>query len=119
MEYTVGHIFEGIYPPEAARWCDEGQQFHIEEIESVLTKTDPMTGDTVPVRRFMIVENQPQPEPTPEEIAALENADMIDAMPDAVADLSEQVSINATSNAELADAIADLSMVVSNFAGSK
>lgn len=48
-----------------------------------------------------------------------DKADMIDALPDAVADLSEQVSSNATSNADLADAIADLSMVVSNLAGAK
>lgn len=48
-----------------------------------------------------------------------DKADMIDALPDAVADLSEQVSSNATSNAELADALADLSMVVSNLAGAK
>lgn len=46
-------------------------------------------------------------------------ADMIDAVPDAVADLSEQVSSNATGNADLADAIADLSMVVSNLAKTK
>lgn len=50
---------------------------------------------------------------------AKDKADMIDALPDAVADLSEQVSSNVTSNAELADAIADLSAVVSNLAGSK
>lgn len=50
---------------------------------------------------------------------AKDKADMIDALPDAVADLSEQVSSNATSNADLADALADLSMVVSNFAQTK
>lgn len=50
---------------------------------------------------------------------AMDKADMIDALPDAVADLSEQVSGNATNNAELADALADLSMVVSNLAGAK
>lgn len=50
---------------------------------------------------------------------AMDKADMIDALPDAVANLSEQVSSNATSNAYLADAIADLSMVVSNIAGAK
>lgn len=50
---------------------------------------------------------------------AKDKADMIDALPDAVADLSEQVSNNVTSNAELADALADLSMVVSNLAGAK
>lgn len=50
---------------------------------------------------------------------AKDKADMIDALPDAVADLSEQVSSNATSNADIADALADLSMVVSNLAGAK
>lgn len=50
---------------------------------------------------------------------AKDKADMIDALPDAVADMSEQVSSNATSNAEIADALADLSMVVSNLVGSK
>lgn len=50
---------------------------------------------------------------------AKDKADMIDALPDAVADLSDQVSSNATSNADLADALADLSMVVSNLAGAK
>lgn len=48
-----------------------------------------------------------------------DKVDMINALPDAVADLSEQVSSNATSNTELADALADLSMVVSNLAGAK
>lgn len=50
---------------------------------------------------------------------AMDKADMINALPDAVADLSEQVSSNATDNAELADALADLSMVVSNLVGAK
>ena len=50
---------------------------------------------------------------------ARDKAGMIDALPDAVADLSEQVSSNATSNAELADALADLSIVVSNIAVAK
>lgn len=50
---------------------------------------------------------------------AKDKADMISELPDAVADLSEQVSSNATSNAELADALADLSAVVSNLAVSK
>lgn len=50
---------------------------------------------------------------------AKDKADMIDALPDAVADLSEQVSSNVTSNADLADALADLSMIVSNLAQTK
>lgn len=50
---------------------------------------------------------------------AKDKADMIDALPDAVADLSEQVSSNATSNADLADALADLSAVVSDIVQAK
>lgn len=50
---------------------------------------------------------------------ANDKADMIDALPDAVADLSEQVSSNANSNAELADALADLSAVVSDIVQAK
>lgn len=50
---------------------------------------------------------------------AKDKANMIDALPDAVADLSEQVSTNATSNAELADALADLSAVVSDIVQTK
>lgn len=74
MEYEIGQIFDGTYPPEAAQWCNDGQLYHIEEIESQGTTTDPITGETVPLRRFQIVENPPAPEPTPEEIAAQEKA---------------------------------------------
>lgn len=54
-EYTIGQIFSGIYPPEAAMWCNENRAY-IEELE-------PQDG----VRRFQIVGI---PEPTPEEQAA-------------------------------------------------
>lgn len=46
-------------------------------------------------------------------------AELIGTLPDAVADLSEQVSSNATSNADLADALADLSAVVSDIVQAK
>lgn len=50
---------------------------------------------------------------------ARSKAELIDALPDAVADLSKQVSDNVTSNADLADALADLSAVVSDIVQAK
>ena len=54
-EFTINQIFNEMYPPEAAIWCNEHNAF-IEEL-------DPVDG----VRRFQIVAI---PEPTPEEIEA-------------------------------------------------
>ena len=51
--FTTGQIFEGIYPPEAAHWCNENKHF-ITELESV-------DG----VRRFQI---QSIPGPSLEEV---------------------------------------------------
>lgn len=59
MIFTIGQIFENIYPPEAAEWCNKNNAY-IEEIEKVDGK-----------RRFQIVGI---PEPTAEEIAAQELA---------------------------------------------
>lgn len=56
--FTVGQIFEGIYPPDAAQWCNENKCY-ISEIE---TSEDG-------IRRFIIEETLP---PTEEEIAAAE-----------------------------------------------
>lgn len=53
--YEIGQIFEGVYTPECAIWCNENNAY-IEEIEAV-------DG----VRHFQIVAN---PEPTQEEIEA-------------------------------------------------
>lgn len=50
MEFYIGQVFEGEYPPEAAVWCNEGNGI-IEEIETV-------DG----VRRFQIMELPPPPE---------------------------------------------------------
>lgn len=60
-EFYEGKIFEGDYPPEAAHWCNEGQQFHIEEIE-------PLDG----VTRFQIMANQPWVPNAEEQIALLQ-----------------------------------------------
>lgn len=55
MEFFIGKIFEGEYPPEAAVWCNAGVEAYIKEIE-------PKGG----MRRFQIVKT---PEPTDEELA--------------------------------------------------
>lgn len=44
MNFFIGKIFEGGYPPEAAVWCNAGGEAYIKEIE-------PMGS----VRRFQIV----------------------------------------------------------------
>ena len=56
MNFEIGQIFEGEYPPEAAVFCNSRGDCYIEEL-------DPVGG----VSRFQIVK---VPEPTDEEIAA-------------------------------------------------
>lgn len=51
MEFEIGQIFEGEYPPEAAVWCNERGDCYIEEIDAV-------DG----VRRFEIKEIAPETE---------------------------------------------------------
>jgi hypothetical protein len=51
MEYYIGQIFDGIYPPEAANWCNQNNAY-IEEI-----------GE----RRYEIKAVPPAPAPTKEE----------------------------------------------------
>lgn len=55
MDFFIGKIFEGVYPPEAAVWCNAGGEAYIKEIE-------PMGS----VRRFQIVK---APEPPDEELS--------------------------------------------------
>lgn len=50
---------------------------------------------------------------------AKEKADIASTLPDAVADLSEQVSSNATDYSDLSDAVAELSALVSNLVETK
>lgn len=56
MEFHIGQIFEGTYPPEAAYWCNEHGGGYIEEVE-------PVDG----VRHFQIMK---VPEPTDAGIAS-------------------------------------------------
>ena len=56
-EYYIGQTFDGIYPPEAAVWCNLNGA-HIEMVED----------------KYIIVENAPAPEPTTaEKVQALEH----------------------------------------------
>lgn len=56
MNYKIGQISEGIYPPEAAVWCNANGA-HIERLDG----------------KYTIVENAPAPGPTvAEQVRALE-----------------------------------------------
>lgn len=35
MEFEIGQIFEGMYPPEAAEWCNDRVDCYIAEIDAV------------------------------------------------------------------------------------
>lgn len=61
MEFEIGQIFEGEYPPEAAFWCNDCGDRYIKEIE-------PQNG----VLRFQIVA---VPEPTDNELASQARAE--------------------------------------------
>jgi len=56
MEFHIGQVFQGVYPPEAADWCNSTQRAYIVERDAV-------DGE----RQFEIVA---VPEPTQEELAA-------------------------------------------------
>ena len=61
MDFFIGKIFEGEYPPEAAVWCNAGGEAYIKEIEPKGI-----------VRRFQIVKAS---EPTDEELSAQARTD--------------------------------------------
>lgn len=62
MEFSIGQTFNGVYPPDAADFCNTRGDCYITEL-------DPAEDGT---RRFQIVA---VPEPTPEEIKAQELAE--------------------------------------------
>ena len=53
MEFYIGQTFDGMYPQEAASWCNKNNA-HIEKVNGVRT----------------IVENPEEPKPTTEQIVA-------------------------------------------------
>lgn len=77
MDYQIGSVFNGMYPTEAADWCNENRAY-IEEIEP----------SDEGVRRFHIVAI---PEPTAEEVAAQELAQAKAERADAVSRIIVEV----------------------------
>ena len=62
-DFYIGQIFEGLYPPEAAIWCNQNNLL-IAEIE-------PIVVDEKTVRRYEIIEKPAPPAPTKEDISQL------------------------------------------------
>lgn len=60
--YTIGQIFLNTYPPEAAIWCNNQGNCHIEETEPLTEQTQ--EGETIITKRYEIKAN---PVPTTEE----------------------------------------------------
>lgn len=60
--YTIGQIFLNTYPPEAAIWCNNQGNCHIEETEPLIEQTQ--EGETITTKRYEIKAN---PVPTTEE----------------------------------------------------
>lgn len=58
MEYYIGQIFEGMYPAEAAVWCNENG--------AVMVEIEPAETEEGTIRRFQIQE-VPEHVPTEEE----------------------------------------------------
>lgn len=86
MEFEIGQIFEGEYPPEAAFWCNDCGDRYIKEIE-------PQNG----VRRFQIVS---VPEPTLDELKAQKLEELNRAHEQAEADAHVLSSLGFTVDAD-------------------
>lgn len=100
-DFSVGDVFEGEYPPEAAEWCN-ANQCAIEET----------TAYGAEVRTFRIVESpdefhpaEPDPAPTREELAA------------AVAELADMMAAQSATNDEVMAALAEIGDAVAALAG--
>lgn len=86
QEFVEGQIFEDIYPPEAASWCNSNQKFFIKEIDGIKKKVNEEfseydeNGTEIKktrkviknLRRFQIVAI---PEPTVEELQSRKRAE--------------------------------------------
>ena len=99
--FEVGQTFEGVYPPEAAKWCN-GNECAIEET----------TPEGAEERTFRIVaapteyfESPPDPAPTREELAA------------GVAELADMVAAQSAATYEVMAALAEIGDAVAALAG--
>lgn len=92
-EYYIGQIFTGIYPPEAAKWCNSRGDCFIAEIESEGGK-----------RCFQITAT---PEPTLEEVRASKLAELSSKFEDAsltahcLSSLGFEIDANPTSERDI------------------
>ena len=100
-KFDVGQTFEGMYPPEAAEWCNEN--------ECAIEETTPEGAE---VRTFRIVESPtvfeqspPDPAPTREELAA------------GVAELADMMAAQSATNDEVMAALAEIGDAVAALAG--
>lgn len=66
QEYYIGQIFEGMYPPDVATWCDNNNAIIEEKYREEETEQS-----IVQVRYYEIVAIPEPPAPTAEEIDAL------------------------------------------------
>lgn len=74
MEFHIGQVFQGVYPPEAADWCNSTQRAYIVE-------RDAIDGE----RQFEIVA---VPEPTLEEVKTAKLSEINAAADRAIATLT-------------------------------
>mgnify|MGYP005959115849 CR=1 FL=1 len=74
MEFHIGQVFQGVYPPEAADWCNSTQRAYIVERDAV-------DGE----RQFEIVA---VPEPTLEEVKTAKLSEINAAADRAIATLT-------------------------------
>lgn len=63
--FCIGQIFEGIYPPEAAQWCNERGDCFIDEIEAVdevrqfqIVEIPPMSDEEVKNERILNIKQE-------------------------------------------------------------
>lgn len=100
-DFSVGDVFEGEYPPEAAEWCNANQ--------CAIEETMPEGSE---VRTFRIVESpdefypaEPDPAPTCEELAG------------AVAELADMAASQEATNEMVMAALAEIGDAVAALAG--
>ena len=99
-EFSVGQVFEGDYPPEAAWWCNDN--------ECAIVEGDPLSDGT----RTFAIEAAPavvtlvrDPAPTREELAA------------GVAELADMMAAQSVMNDEVMAALAEIGDAVAALAG--
>lgn len=99
-EFSVGQVFEGDYPPDAAWWCNENE-CAIVEGEPLADGTRTFAIEAAPTVVTVVVD----PAPTREELAA------------GVAELADMMAAQSATNEEVMAAIAEIGDAVAALAG--